>query len=132
LIIPILAIAMGFIGLGICVAAFLGLRDKPERIPDIPGNQVNAEVNLRKYRQTQHPFLFVDRELEVHPFKIGASEIFCGDCLIRAAFKKPVIHLMIHSHDCTVKKRVWKVLVCLDEFTTEYYISLEKVHFRKK
>lgn len=95
-------------------------------------NGLNREIDLRLYWPTSAPSIFVDRNLTRHPFRIQKDGVFCGDCLMVNDLKAARNKMSMHKHDCTVSKKDWKIIVCADPFEADYYISLDKFHFKKR
>ena len=134
MLIPILAIALGSVGLLVCAILFLGLRTKAPKTRDtesVPPTDLNKEIDLPRYKATGNPILHLDKGLPDHPFKIGDGGVFCSVCLINTNLKRQTEPVMIHSHECPVIRKVWKIMICRDGDRAEYFVSLDRAHLKR-
>lgn len=129
---PVIIIVIGGLGLCLCVLLFLFSRDKTARLPFIKESALNREVDLDKYAPTLHPDIFIETGLPDHPFRLVKNGIFCGVCLITNPVKHSEGSTFVHSHNCTVIRKEWKIMICKDAVQAEYFISLDKAHYRKR
>jgi hypothetical protein len=131
LFLPVLIISIGLLGLSLCgLLLFLSL-GKPRQPLEIKASPANSEVDLKKYRPTHHPEIFLDRNLPDHPLKLVKNGIFCGVCLITNSVRFSNTSPLVHTHACTVIRKEWKILICKDAIFSEYFISVGKPHFKK-
>ena len=119
-------------GLLLCGIAFFRSRERPAPVPDVPANALNKDVDLAQYRPTDQSSVFAHKSLPSHPFKVGKGGIFCGVCLITSTYRHSSNPVQVHTHLCTVIRKDWKIMVCRDEWNTEYFISEDIAFFRKR
>jgi hypothetical protein len=129
---PTFIVVIGFLGLCLCAILFFLARDKSMRMPAIKESALNREVDLGKYMPTVHPDIYVEAGLPDHPFRLVKNGIFCGVCLITNPFKHIEGSTLVHTHNCTVIRKEWKIMICKDAVQAEYFISLGKAHYRKR
>ncbi len=130
--IPALILAFGCLGICICIFLFFLSRNNAAKEQVVKPSNINRDVDLKMYHPTLHPEIYLAKELPDHPFRLVKNGIFCGVCLITNAIRHCDNAHFVHTHTCTVIRKDWKILICKDAILSEYFISLDKAHFRKK
>ncbi len=134
MLIPILTLSLGTVGLLVCGFLVLGMRTRdtrPTPSDDVIPSQLNKAINLARYKTTDNSIVHLDRGLPDHPFKLGDGGVFCSVCLINTNMKRQTEPVRMHSHVCTVIRKDWKILVCRAGGQAEYFISLDRAHFKR-
>lgn len=132
MLLPVIAILFGAAGLVVCAALFLRCGKRPVPVVVIRETRLNREINLQAYWPTPAPSIFVERNLLTHPFRVQKNGVFCGDCLFVNSLRAERNAMSMHQHACTVSSKDWKILVCADGIESDYYISLNRYHFRNR
>lgn len=123
----ILAISIGAAGLLACLIIGLKALWPASAAPaSIRPTDLNREIDIVRYKATDDSILFLDKILPDHPFKIGNGGVFCSVCLINNQMKPSTGRITIHDHACTVIRKNWKIVICREGGSVEYFISLDR------
>jgi hypothetical protein len=133
MLIPLLAIGLGCAGLLACALALLRFRPSSARdTAAVTPSKLNKDLDLARYKATGNPIIHLEKDLPDHPFKVGDGGVFCGVCLINTNLKRQTVPVLVHTHDCTVIRKEWKIAICRIGSEVEYFVSLGNAHLSKQ